>query len=184
MIYLLRHGKDDENYVGGWSITDLTDEGKKQIELISKYIKENLNITSIYSSDIKRVKTSSLIVSKELNLNPIFTDKLRELNKGDLTGLNIKDALEKYPEYFNEINIFTRYPNGESMMDLYIRMKILLNIILQYEKSLFITHRGVINMFYFILNNELPTMNKNTFNVEYASLHEINILTKKIRRVL
>ena len=42
MIYLLRHGEDNETRVGGYSDVSLTDIGKSQIEQIAKYIKENL----------------------------------------------------------------------------------------------------------------------------------------------
>ena len=31
MIYLMRHGKDDERYVGGYSDVDLTREGQRQV---------------------------------------------------------------------------------------------------------------------------------------------------------
>lgn len=32
MIYLMRHGKDDETRFGGWSVYGLTDEGRAQAE--------------------------------------------------------------------------------------------------------------------------------------------------------
>ena len=41
MIYLVRHGLDDENYIGGWSDVDLIDEGIKQIESTREYIVNN-----------------------------------------------------------------------------------------------------------------------------------------------
>ena len=31
MIYLIRHGLDDEKYIGGWSDVDLTIVGRKQV---------------------------------------------------------------------------------------------------------------------------------------------------------
>ena len=53
MIYLSRHGLDDERYVGGYSDVSLTKEGIKQVKLIIPKLKE-LNIKSIYTSDITR----------------------------------------------------------------------------------------------------------------------------------
>ena len=41
MIYLVRHGLDDENYIGGWSDVDLIDEGIKQIESTREFIINN-----------------------------------------------------------------------------------------------------------------------------------------------
>ena len=32
MIYLIRHGLDDEAYIGGWSDVDLISEGIEQVE--------------------------------------------------------------------------------------------------------------------------------------------------------
>ena len=31
MIYLMRHGQDDENYIGGWSDVSLIPEGIVQV---------------------------------------------------------------------------------------------------------------------------------------------------------
>lgn len=72
MIYLMRHGLDDENYIGGWSDIDLTSEGKKQIIQSTVFIiKNKLPITKIISSDIKRAVTTCEIVNKKLKV-PIF----------------------------------------------------------------------------------------------------------------
>lgn len=38
MIYLLRHGLDDENYIGGWSDISLTEEGIKQVQYATKFL--------------------------------------------------------------------------------------------------------------------------------------------------
>lgn len=182
MIYLLRHGLDDERFIGGWSDVDLTKEGIKQVEDVSKYIK-GLKINTILCSDIKRAVTTALIVNKELDKKIIYTKDLRELDKGIITGMEKETAYEKYPDLFNNVTTKTIYPNGECMEDLYKRIKIYLNKLLKMDNVLCITHRGVINMMYFILNDININMNKEQFNVEHASLHEINTLTKKIRRL-
>ena len=57
-------------------------------------------------------------------------------------------------------------------------------IIIKLDNVLLITHRGNINMIYFILENRLPDMDKKQFGVEHASLHELDtnkMLIKKIR---
>ena len=57
MIYLLRHGLDDESFIGGWSDVDLISAGIKQVENTRDYIVDNkLLINNIISSDIKRAK--------------------------------------------------------------------------------------------------------------------------------
>lgn len=91
--------------------------------------------------------------------------------------------MDKYPEYIKVNRVDIKYPSGESMLDLYNRMKLLLKNIDKYDNSLLVTHRGVINMIYVILNNDELTMNKEKYNVEHASVHELNLEKRKIRRI-
>lgn len=182
MIYLLRHGLDDERYIGGWSEVDLIQDGINQVHEVSKFIKKNdLKIDRILSSDIKRAVTTSNIVNKYLNINITYCKYLRELNKGLLNGL---EKL-KYPEYDKINSIYFRYPNGESMLEFYERFKKdFYEKILKLDNVLLVTHRGNINMIYFLLQNRLPDMDKKQFDVTHASLHELDtnkMLIKKLR---
>lgn len=184
MIYLLRHGLDDERYIGGYSNIGLIDEGIDQIKKITKFIVDNeLKIDRIISSDIKRAVETTKIVNNELNVEVIYESSLRELNKGNLNGVLKETAKRLYPEYMNIQSIYKRYPNGESMEDFYLRIKDVIDKILTLDNSLLITHRGVINMIYYILSDIPVDMEKERFNVTHASLHEIKILDKTIRRI-
>lgn len=82
MIYFIRHGLDDENYIGGWSNVPLTNIGRKQIENSANWIKENLNVKKIISSDILRARESAIIIGNILNMDVTYLDSLREQNKG------------------------------------------------------------------------------------------------------
>lgn len=187
MIYLLRHGLDDENYIGGHSSIDLIPEGVSQIKNSALFIRDNLDINSIITSDIKRSVTSALIVKDILNKDVPFSvdSRLRELDKGDLTGRE-RCTLKPWEEKIcNMTDINEKYPNGESMQDMYNRVKELLDTgyFLDKNYSLLVTHRGIINMIYFIFNNEPLTMNKKKFNVEHGSIHEMDIKKRKIKRI-
>ncbi|MEG0995313.1 MAG: histidine phosphatase family protein, partial [Bacilli bacterium] len=81
-------------------------------------------------------------------------------------------------------NLTTKYPNGESMQLFYLRIKNNLDTILKEDNSLIVTHRGVINMIYYILNGIALDMNNERFLVEHASLHEYNPLTKSIKKIV
>ena len=184
MIYLLRHGLDDENYIGGWSNVNLISEGIKQVEDVSKYIVEKeLVINNIISSDIKRCKSTSLIVNNFLNLDIVYSSCLRELDKGNFTGVLKNNLSSEEKNMINGLGIYDKYPNGEAMIDLYKRIKNYLESIKDMDNVLLITHRGVINMFYYLLNDIKLDMNKKRFNVEHASLHEMNVKKKIIRRI-
>ena len=184
MIYLSRHGLDDERYVGGYSDVSLTKEGIKQVKLIIPKLKE-LNIKSIYTSDITRAIETTKIINKELKLKVIQDKNLRELDKGNLNGKD-KKLLTK-EEYLNlhTRDINEKIGNGESMIDLYKRVRELLinGYFNDKDLSLLVTHRGFINMLYFILNDIDLSLDKEKFNVTHASVHELDIKNKRIRKL-
>ena len=184
MIYLIRHGLDNEDYIGGWSNIDLTYEGVKQVEKTRDYIVDNnLLINNIMSSDIKRAKTTSRIINEKLNVDITLNKDLRELDKGDFTGIKKSLLSDKQLEMISNYDIYDRYPSGESMYDLYKRIKILLETLKDKDNTLIVTHRGVINMIYYILNEINLDMDKERFNVTHGSLHELDINKKLIRRI-
>ena len=182
MIYFMRHGLDDESFVGGWSEVDLIDEGINQVNEALPILKK-LIITKIYSSDIKRALSTAKIIASELKVPIIETDILREQNKGDCNGLNKKEAYSKYQKYIDGNDINMRYPNGESLMDLYERVKSNMHLLEGLDNVLIITHRGVINMLYYILNDIPLDMEKKRFGVVHASIHELDLTNNTIRRI-
>ena len=183
MIYIVRHGLDNEDYIGGWSDVDLTRVGVKQIHNSSQFIVDNeLVINKIISSDIKRAKSTSKIINGYLKLDIIYDNKLRELDKGDYTGILKSTLNDEEIEKINKFDIMDKYPNGESMIDLYKRMKIYLNNFNE-DNVLLVTHRGVINMFYYILNDVKVDMDKEKFDVIHGSIHEMDMKKKLIRRI-
>jgi len=184
MIYLIRHGMDDESYIGGYSSVDLTDFGKMQVNELGGWLQlQNLCVYKIYTSDVKRAISTADIINSYLKLPVYKTSELRELDKGELTGMKKSMAKIKYSDYINVDDIRKRYPLGESMLDLYIRIKDLFRRISQYDDSILVTHRGVINMFYYLLCNDELDMNKEKYGVEHASVHELDIVKSKIRRI-
>ncbi len=182
MLYLIRHAEDDERYVGSWSNASILE--KERVKQQGIYIKNNLNIKSIYSSDIKRAVETAEIIGSVLSI-PIKLDKnLREQNKGTLTG-KLKETLSKEENYLllNQ-QIDTIFPEGETLEDLHNRIISYLEEMKKYEdNSLVVTHRGVINAIYYYLNNIPLDMNKKKFNVDHLSIHELDIEKKLIRRI-
>lgn len=182
MIYLMRHGLDDEDYIGGWSDVSLTKKGREQVKEKLPLLR-GLNIKNIISSDIKRAKETAKIISDELDLPITYSDKLRELDKGLLTGMLKEEALAKYPQYMEKMTIDKRYPEGECLLDLYNRVKLLLDDLMKLDDVLLVTHRGVINMIYFLLEHKPLDMNKKQFKVTHASIHYLDTKEKTIRRI-
>ncbi len=88
MIYFMRHGLDDERYIGGWSDVGLTWLGKEQVKEAIEYMKiENLKINKIITSDILRARETAKMVGEALGIEVIENQSLRELNKGKLNGM-------------------------------------------------------------------------------------------------
>lgn len=184
MIYLVRHGLDDESYIGGHSDIDLVNEGIEQINQLGLwFLQSNIMVDKIFTSDIVRAYSTANIINKYLNLSLNLDSKLRELDKGLLTGIKKEDAMILYPEYMNIVDVNIRYPCGESMVDFYLRIKKLFLDMFQYENSIVVTHRGVINMIYCCLLGDEPDLNKKKYNVEHASVHEFDLIKRKVRRI-
>ena len=58
-LFFVRHGKDDENFRGGWSNLGLMPEGEEQAKRLATLLKEKkeeYGIKKILSSDLVRVK--------------------------------------------------------------------------------------------------------------------------------
>ncbi len=184
MIYLLRHGLDDERFIGGWSNVSLTTTGIKQIRDTIQFMKTHrIKFRRIYSSDITRAKETARLVSNAYGV-PIEWDKrLRELDKGLMTGLRQGQANRHFPEYAKTVPIDKRYPKGESLLDLYKRQKEVLDWLLSMDDALIVTHRGPINMYYFELTGEELITDKTKFGVTHGSLHELNPKQKVMKKI-
>ena len=182
MIYLLRHGLDDESKIGGWSDVSLTEDGIKQVKRTKEFILENIEFKKIISSDIKRACDTALIVNESLNKKIIYTKELREQDKGDYNGKE-KNKLDKNDYFLGDISIYDTYPNGESLLDLYFRIEKLMLTIDKWDENLLVTHRGVINMIYYLLNDKKPDMYKDSFDVTHASVHKLDLKNKIIERI-
>lgn len=184
MIYFLRHALDDERYVGSWSDVPILDSEKEKVTKSGIYIRDNLEIKRIISSDILRARQTAEIVGRELKL-PVELDKnLREQNKGTLTG-RLRSSLTKEEQYLLEHQqVDTMFPNGETLLEVYKRIREQLERINDYgDDSLVVTHRGVINMIYYILEDLELDMDKKRFDVDHLSLHEYDVNKRLIRRI-
>ncbi len=184
MIYLMRHGQDDESYIGGWSDVSLIEEGVFDVKNTALWIKDNLNIRTIQTSDVKRAVETSTLVSEILEIPFSLNPNLREQNKGDLNGILRTKLTEDELVLTESKSVDTVYPNGESLRDLYCRMKMYLNRIMNMEDdTLLITHRGVINMIYYLLYEKALDMDKKQFGVSTASVHELDKNLRIIKKV-
>ena len=100
MIYLIRHGKDDDTVRGGWSDASLTDVGITQVRALSKRLKSEIEIGAIFSSDLPRAKETAEILGEAFGLPVFLRPEFRETNNGLLAGMKNEIANERYPGLF------------------------------------------------------------------------------------
>ncbi len=154
-IFLVRHGQDDDSVRGGWSNSPLTDMGVQQsIDLADEIFNHSdyYNIGAVFSSDIVRAQQTAAIIARKLNLPVSLMSGFREVNNGNLAGLNNKLAEIEYPNlYWRKLEWEEHYPNGESPKEFYDRVS---NTWREFTHSfencnnnvLLVTHGGVINI--------------------------------------
>ena len=184
----IRHGKDDGKYRGGWSNQDIISEGKEQAHKLAKYLEENnesLNINKFVVSDLKRAITTANIANEFLDLPVELEPELREMNNGDLAGMLNDDALVKYPGlFFNTLEMNEKYPNGESPIDFYNRIKDWFYQAIETYKDVegniaFITHSGVINIIYYIVKDLNWSNKEKSYKIGNCSIHILDLSKMK-----
>ena len=109
-IIFLRHGQAKNNteriLAGRTPGVPLTEEGVDQSEKAAKFLEE-MNISAIYSSPIKRAKNTAEIVGKHNSIDVRIDDRLIELDMGKFTG-------KPYDEIFSSHgNVFMKFYRGE-----------------------------------------------------------------------
>lgn len=163
VIYLVRHGKDYEDYRGGWSSLGLVEEGINQAKKLAEHLysnKDKYNINTLISSDLKRTVETVREISSKLNMPVKFCEEWREFNNGLLAGMLNTEALEKYPGlYFNTVQMEEQYPGGESPLEFYCRIKNaydkLCDKMIKGEigpNVVLVTHGGVIEIIYYLIS--------------------------------
>lgn len=180
-IFLVRHGKDDGNYRGGWSLVPLTEEGINQVKKLAEFLntqKDYYNIEKIISSDLERARQTTNIINEKLNVNVEFTERLREMNNGKIAGILNKDVEKIYPGlYYNTLRMDERYPGGESPIEFHDRIIKDFKDIVKENKNhnniMIVTHSGVINIIYRYINNMEWSNKIKSIKVSNASIYSL-----------
>jgi broad specificity phosphatase PhoE len=105
-IYVIRHGLSEGNCNGliqGLTDSPLTLTGEKQADLLGRYFaSKNISPSVVYTSPLQRAFRTAEILSAQLNPRPelIAVDQLTEIDTGELSGVSLEAAYEKYPKDF------------------------------------------------------------------------------------
>jgi alpha-ribazole phosphatase len=126
-LLLVRHGETQlQSSLRYWGKTDvpLAKSGIHQAELLKARL-ANEKIGLIYSSPLKRAEETAKIIASAHGATVEVCAELREVDFGEIEGLNYREILERYPEIARLWTIRCEelvYPSGESLAELETRV--------------------------------------------------------------
>ena len=180
MIILVRHGEathHTKKLTGGWTDSDLTDTGRKQLQaLAAKLAKDfehrEIGKLRILSSDLKRARESAQIIAQALAYPGEVESYsfLREKNNGIAAGLTEAEAKKYYcrPETEQELD-HRNYPGGETRREFYQRnvQGLLACADVEKENLLIVAHKGTVqNLIFYWLGMNMEQVVKFNFSVD------------------
>ena len=153
-LYLVRHGETDYNNAlrfQGQTDIPLNQTGIRQAEKVAGFFKD-IPLQAIYTSSLKRARTTAEIIGKRKGIEPQVTDALREMSFGIWENMDSKDIQKKFAKEWKDFfaspaNI--KIPQGESMSDVQKRAYPEVQRILdQYPEGdvAFVAHGGIIRV--------------------------------------
>lgn len=183
MLYVARHGETEWNKLGiisGRSDIALSAVGYHQAALLAKEVAElDSPITKIIHSPLERARETARIVSETNQLPMSVDERLVELDYGDYDGTS--DEQEGYLKLRTQFAV--RYPNGESLMDVYARIVPLLEELERDTENtyLLICHNSVIRA---IKNYFEPLENEKVFDYRTPNAKLISFDWKKVISII
>ena len=123
LLYMIRHGQSEDNAVkrfSGWANCPLSEKGMNDARETAKRLGD-VRFDKVYSSDTLRARQTCEIIRPDAD--PVFTDRLREINVGELSG-----KLERIENELLEINDDRRardyrFYGGENTADQMARVR-------------------------------------------------------------
>ena len=179
-IYFIRNGETVGNLgskLQGQTEGSLSRKGIRQARLLGKLLKQ-IQIDKVYSSPLKRAADTYKYTG--IKIKPIYLDELKERDFGDLTNLT----------YFDMINLPADYRpnNGESLVDMQLRVKKLLNRIIKENKIndrvlVFTHHEVTLSSVAYVIG--LPLDNFRKLMISNTSITQVDYYDNKftVKRV-
>lgn len=154
-LIFLRHGlsvTNKEHRFCGQMDAPLSDIGMIQAEAAGKYIRENLKIDKIYSSDLTRAYDTVKPAADALKMEITTRSDLREVDVGKWQGRLVEAVKQEEPEayeYYKENPGLSQFPGGESYKMMQERaLKAIEEIVKENDGKtvLIATHGGIIRV--------------------------------------
>lgn len=139
-IIFIRSGETDWNRIGrwqGWVASPLNDHGVRQVTKLASFLR-NIGIGAIYSSDLQRARDTVNVILNVIDVPVHYESRLRERSIGGWQGMNVDELKAWYPQQFEALQNDKenyRIEGGESLADVYERMKAAFDDILKQDAA-------------------------------------------------
>jgi 2,3-bisphosphoglycerate-dependent phosphoglycerate mutase len=154
-VIVVRHGESEGNVekrLQGRIDSPLSDRGRAQARRLGAWLRRNaFRWDAAYASPLQRARETAEIVADVSGYPQATLDPdLRELDAGDLEGLNLEDMLARYPDFMNreitDLGDFAEF-GGESYEDAQHRVRRLVSRLVEHHKEgeqrvLLVAHGG------------------------------------------
>ncbi len=153
-LLLVRHGETElKSSERLWGNTDvkLGTLGLQQAERLRNRLASE-KIDAIYSSNMQRALVTAETIASRHQLAVITCAELHEVDFGQLEGLTISEANQRYPELAKsriQRNLNLKYPGGDSLIEFSKRTSKILDRLEQHtddETILIVAHYGVLRI--------------------------------------
>ena len=161
--------------VGGWTDTELTELGRRQVEALAARLKTEMceSQVTILCSDLKRATQTAEIIGRVLNMSPQPAPELRELNNGIAAGMTKDEASRYFREPTHPLVDWEPYPGAETWRQFYHRVA----TFMEYSSDRFddsvlvVTHGGtIIQIISWWLRLDMDTISNVSFKTDPASI--------------
>ncbi|MGQ9511126.1 MAG: histidine phosphatase family protein [Thermaceae bacterium] len=149
-LWLIRHGETEWNVqkrFQGHLDVPLSPKGVGQaFRLAERLGRSRLPFDGLYSSDLRRAAETASLLAQALRLTLQTSPLLREIDVGELAGLDREEVAERFPEFVAQASLDpwnTSRPKGESMAQVAQRFQAFLEELPE-GRHLVVTHGGVI----------------------------------------
>lgn len=178
-MFLVRHGETDSNLRGllhGQADVPLTERGIAQAGRIAARLAGEAGIAALYASPLERAHHTARLIGAAIGREPIAHPGLMEIHFGEVEGLTVPEAWERYPHLrpVNEgdYDLDLQWPGGESRRQFRDRVaSALLELLARHrgERIVVVAHGGVIGVGLSALMRE-ATLDWRRFQVGNCSL--------------
>lgn len=115
-VYLVRHGATEWNHsklAQGQADIELNTDGHKQALQTANQL-ASLDITAVYSSDLKRAIDTAVPIAETHGLEVETDAAFREIDQGEWEGLHVEEIKQRWPELWGPARHYNPRPGGES----------------------------------------------------------------------